>query len=445
MKQVENNVEGSAGDRHDTHIVKADQADHHSNTELNNRIESTFNEQTEHHASVVTTALESTRALKGNTSASLNKDVQTASTLKTVQDTLAKDPLMTNPNASTSYGTNIRFQKVWELEFFLNLIGEVDKKMRHFREYIETQKEDGKPLYEWNKYTEYHAIYHAVYGVDRAVSQFKPVPMPRKIVRECIARAMAHSTSVSKDAAYTLRMMSEKTAAYTEELEGSTLSNEAMASAIAHITAEVQKLLEHSTKAAGCVWAATDLLQELEKHDAPKPAPHDSWVWSLGKVLLTAGFSAAAGIAATQCHLYGPGALDLAYQGAHGTGLYNQVIGLVQRSQANTHLTSEIYAAKIRDLDQRYDTLAELADANCLRIDNLVDALGPTNAEGVYYSSIPKAEEGARSSISERVLKALEDAQCQLQQQQNEMKAMRKNMNRMDVRLTKRIDKFRGA
>jgi hypothetical protein len=439
MKEARDAPNDRAGENHDTLSVEDEQSGSYANTKQHCVNALTATDKAERFLSAIKANMDAARAAE----AVLDNGIQTASTLKKIQNTLAKEPLVTNPSVSTGYGTHIKFQKVWEHEFFLNLIGEVDKKMHHFREYIETQKDNGKPLYRWDKYTEYRAIHHAVYGVDREVSQFKSVSMPHKVVEECIARAMAHSTSVSKAVAYVLRVISEKTAAYTEELEGSTLSDEAKASATAYITAEVQKLLEHSTKAAGCVWAATDLLRELDQEDAPKPAFHEGWIWSLGKFLLTAGFSAAIGIVTAQYHLYGPASVGLAHQGAHGTGLYNQVLALVQQSQANTNLTSEIYTVKLHELDQRYDTLAELAESHGLRIDNLVDSLGPTNAEGVYYSSTPKAEEGARSGIGERVLKALEDAQRQLQRQQNEMEAMRKNMNRMDIRLTKRIDKIR--
>lgn len=439
MKEAGNISNGSAGGDHDAqdHLAEG-----RSYAESNNGITSTIVEQAERLICTTTTTMETPCDMDCTNAAVPSKEKQTANALQRIQDRLGKHLLVPNPNAG---GKDTKFQEVWDLKYFLNLIGEVDKKMRHFRAYIQTLKESDKPLYQWEKYTEYRAIYDAVYGLNRALSGFTPVPMPGKVIDECRAQAMAHSTSVSKAAAFALRVMSEKTAAFTNEMESSTLSDEAKANATAHITAEVQKVLEHCTKAAGCVWAATDLLQKLEKEDTPKPTPRDGWVWSLAKVLLTTGFSAAIGIEAANHHLYGPTALDITYQIPNRTGLYNQIIDLVQQSQANTNLTSEIYAIKLQELYQRHDTLAELAESHGLRIDNLVDALGPTNTEGVYYTSAPQAEEGTGKGVDQRVLKALGDQQRQLQRQQNEMEQMRKNMNRMDVRLTKRVDKVGRA
>jgi hypothetical protein len=205
-------------------------------------------------------------------------------------------------------------------------------------------------------------------------------------------------------------------------------------------------VLKHSTLATRSTWAAADLLQViLVKSSTKKPIPQKSWAWSLAMTVLTAGISAAVGILAANLHLFSLATYNLAPKGAHGHGVYKQVLDLVQRTQDVTNLTSEIYTVKLQDLGQRYEDLAALAESHGLRIDNLVDALGPTNEEGNYYLSKPKVDDLPSEGNGDRLDKISDDAQRQIQRLHDEMELMRKNMNRLDLRLTRRLDRIQGS
>jgi hypothetical protein len=190
----------------------------------------------------------------------------------------------------------------------------------------------------------------------------------------------------------------------------------------------VKKVLEHSTLATKSVWAAADLLQGLEKSSTEKLVLQKRVARCLATTALTAGFSAAIGILA-----------------AHGDSVYSQVLDLVQRTQDVTNLTSEIYTVKLQDLGQRYEDLTAVAESHGLRIDNLVDALGPTNEEGNYYLSTSKEDESPSEDIGDRLYKISDDSQRQMRRLHEEMELMRKNMHRLDLRLTRRLDRISGS
>jgi hypothetical protein len=207
----------------------------------------------------------------------------------------------------------------------------------------------------------------------------------------------------------------------------------------------VKKVLEHSTLATKSVWAATDLLQGLEKSSTEKLVLQKRVARCLATTALTAGFSAAIGILAANLHLFAPATHDLALKGAHGDSVYSQVLDLVQRTQDVTNLTSEIYTVKLQDLGQRYEDLTAVAESHGLRIDNLVDALGPTNEEGNYYLSTSKEDESPSEDIGDRLYKISDDSQRQMRRLHEEMELMRKNMHRLDLRLTRRLDRISGS
>jgi hypothetical protein len=112
--------------------------------------------------------------------------------------------------------------------------------MASFREYIWTQNDGGKPLYQWAKYTDYDAISRVVSDLDESMTKFKQARLLQEFVAVSINQGTGHSMSVSRATAFALRVMSEKTEKYTEELEDSTLSTEAKTNAHSHIIEEVR-------------------------------------------------------------------------------------------------------------------------------------------------------------------------------------------------------------
>jgi len=324
------------------------------------------------------------------------------------------------------------------IDDILNSLAEVESHMYDFREYIKAQKDEDKPLYKWATYAGYAALNAAVQQLDAASAKFKRVRLPQEFVSSSVSRANESSTSVSKAAAYALAAMNKKTANYMEEMEPSTLSDEAKAQANAIITQELQKLMEHSTRATERVWVATDLLRTLKE----KRSSYADWAWSVVGTVMTAGTAAV--VAMLAAHLYGPAGFNIIPLGGHGGYMYNQVIDLVERTQVVTNITGELYTIKLQDIDEHYKDLAALSESHGERIDGIVEALGPPNDEGLYYISTPNKIHGeSGKDANGRIHKASDEASRQMQRLQEEMHAMRKNVNRMDIRLTKGIEKCR--
>jgi hypothetical protein len=312
----------------------------------------------------------------------------------------------------------------------LNRLGEVKDQMINFREYIKTQKDEDKPLYQWAKYSNYPSLTAAVSKLDSTVAKLKRISLAQEHVSAGVSQATDMSASVSRATAYCLGVMNQKTTKYMKEMENSTMSEEAKAQANQLITEELKKLMEHSTRATERVWVATDLLRNCHQ----KCAHNKDWAWPVAGTIMTATIAAVVGI--VTAHVYGPAGLDLVLMSGAGGVMYNQVLALVQRTQAVTNLTGELYSIKLEDIDQRYNDLATLSDSHGLRIDNLVE-------QGVYYLSTLKTTDEPCKDIESRLQKDLDGASRQMKRLHEEMELMRKNMNRMDIRLTSRLEKMR--
>ncbi|KAH7079150.1 hypothetical protein BKA63DRAFT_409375 [Paraphoma chrysanthemicola] len=323
------------------------------------------------------------------------------------------------------------------LSEFLKRLGAVDERMNDFRAYIKTQRDEGKPLYQWAKYDGYSALSAAVFNLDKATVIIKGMRVPLEGASTIFSQATDFSTSVSQHAAYALGVMNEKTELYLEEMGSSTLSEEARARANQLITEELKKLMEHSTHATERVWVATDVLRK----SANKKTHSRTWAWSVAGTIMTATIAAFVGI--ITAHVYGPAGLDLVPMSGAGGVMYNQVLALVQRTHAVTNLTGELYSIKLEDIDQRYKDLAILSESHGMRIDNLVDALGPPKENRVYYPSNPKMQTEPCGSTKSHSHQDLDGTAQQMQRLQHDMEQMRKNMNRMDIRLTRSIEKMR--
>lgn len=322
------------------------------------------------------------------------------------------------------------------VEDILGSLAEVESLMRQFREYIKVQEGDDKPLYQWATFPGYSRLRSAVQELDKATARFKRARLPLEYISASVARATESSISVSKAAAYALAVLNKKTASYMEEMETSTLSDDAKLEANAVISVQLQKLMEHSTLATERVWVATDLLRTLKI----KQGNCKDWAWSAAGTIMTAGIAAA--VAIFTAHFYGPSGFSLIPIGGHHGDMYRQVVELVQHTQAVTNLTGELYTMKLQDINDRYETLAAMSESHGERIDNIVDGLGPPNAEGLYYVSMPKAATSTSSKyVDSRIRQASDDTARQMERLQEEMQLMRKNVNRMDIRLSKGIDR----
>ncbi|KAH8723962.1 hypothetical protein GQ44DRAFT_294623 [Phaeosphaeriaceae sp. PMI808] len=330
------------------------------------------------------------------------------------------------------------------LHHILGSLAEVELQMSGFREYIRMQKMDQKPLYQWSQYGSYPSLKKAVSGLEKTKSAFIVGQLPQHEVSACLTVAMESSTAVSKAAVYILAVLNKKTALYLEEMETSTLSEDAKAKANALITAEVQKVLEHSTLATKSVWVATDLLRSLEE----RQTPNQDWAWSMTATIMTAMTSAAISTLITS--MPGHSGLSPASINSYMDGTNSQMLHLIQRTQAITNLTDEIHMLKMQDIDQRYKQLSNISESHGLRIDNLVDSLGIPNEEGNYRIASPPVDhpktppigKKALSDLSDRLQKATTGADHQMQRLHDEMVQLRKHIHRVDIRLTSRLDKM---
>jgi hypothetical protein len=317
----------------------------------------------------------------------------------------------------------------------LRCLSKVEGQMNQFRKYITIQNDEDIPLYQWSKYGGYSSLNTAVSELEKSTSRLKRIRLPEDYLTASISLAMDSSTSVSNIATYGFTVMDKKTAKYLEEMESSTLSEEARSEANAAITEELQKLMAHSFRAAKHVWLATDLLRSC-KH---KSNQHIDWAWSSAATIMTAFIATTVSIVTT--HLYGYTGFGLIPSNNTAGEMYTQVLDMVQRTRAVTNLTGELYTIKLQDIDRRYDNLADLSEAHGLRIDNLVEALGPPNQEGTYSFAVQKTDQSACKDLQRLIQQVSEESKHQSQQHQAEIEFMRKNINRMDIRLSSSIAK----
>jgi hypothetical protein len=311
----------------------------------------------------------------------------------------------------------------------VSCLAAVDQHMCDFQRFIENDK----PRYQFSKYTEYATLGAAVSKLEEAITRFQSSRLPQDSLAAGVTRATSSSTSISKAAQFVLAALKDKTNNHIEEMEKLTLDEEARISANVAITNEVQTLLKQITRVVEHVWRATDLLREC-RH---KRSQYKYWAWSATGTVMTATIAAVVGVIIA--HLYGPAGLDLVSMSGSTPSMYLQVLGLVERIQAVTNLTGEIYTMKLQDVEQRYNDLASLSESHGLRIDNLVDSLGPPNDHGIYYNSTKDDNKICES----RIRTVSESLNRQLHRQHKEMEDLRKNMNRMDIRLTRNIEKVR--
>lgn len=314
--------------------------------------------------------------------------------------------------------------------------------MSIFRHYVKSQTEQGKPLYKWSKYEGYHDMRHAARELNDAVALFKQGQGMPKFDNGSIRRAIGLSIAVSQSTTYVLATVNKKAAAYVRELESSHMSEEEKAELNSITITEVQKLVDHALLCAHCVWAATDLLQFGYAQSLPIESSRSGsgWISTAIMIILIAIVSAVTGI--VTAYLSSHTGFGLTHSILNGGTMHNRVLDLVQHTQAVTNLSSELYIIKLQDIDQHYGNLSALTEANTLRIDNIVNALGPPNEDGMYRGSAPESDGQSCEEMHGRIKKLNQNADQQIKALQKELEMMRKTMHRLDIRLTTRLNKL---
>ncbi|CAO2657523.1 Nn.00g036490.m01.CDS01 [Neocucurbitaria sp. VM-36] len=330
------------------------------------------------------------------------------------------------------------------VDHVLDRMHDVKTKMAMFEVYIQVQKDDNKPLYQWDQYSGYALLTRAISELVEATAKVKPCHLPKEDVKVYLRTATHSSLFVSKVAAFAMSVMGEKVDTCIDEIEESDMSAEGRRMAKTLVLAELKVLIKHSTRATRHIYAALDVLQQSltteadrnlaivsikeikSKSDVQRHSTYVNLVWAMVGLVL--------GVGLTACLCRQAGAKLVLSSREQGNGPCSY-LDFVHRTQVVTNLTGEVYSMIRHDIHNRYQEVAAITEANTLRIDNLVDALGPTNEEGVYYSAMPKLDYTVPDSVHQEIRKMSDNAA-------REMKQMRKNINRMDLRLTKRIDKI---
>lgn len=353
----------------------------------------------------------------------------------------------------------------------------VQTTMEALQSHITTQLDGPKepPLHKWTPYTDYNTLSLAITSLNLAVTHLEPRQLPETQANRYHHRARSLSTATSKIAIFILGHANRKCSTCMEDLDAaSDLDADAKQAAYTHMTGQVGHILDYCSRATSCIWTAFDT---LEAHVQPM---------SSCEIAATGDTTARSTLApvikdekccvaedendkVTEPSLTYHNLIALAwlvvtvicvYPTVHSlfptfsssnnnnspsqqqpiceTDIYHQTLHLVERTNAITNLTTGFYTIQLADLDSRYKALEQASESHGLRIDNLVDTLGPPNEQGTYHVTGQIAEiEG----LSQRLRRMQEDVEWRMQRMQNEMTQTRKTMHRVDIRLTKRLDK----
>lgn len=318
---------------------------------------------------------------------------------------------------------------------------EIDKAALDHRKYVQSQQESGKPLYKWSEYDGYPTIRDSARELENAVNRLDEHFFIRDQFSSFLPQARRYSTSISNSIEFVLAVINKKIATYQIEMDNSTLTEDEIAKTNARITSEVQKVLGYCVMATEHVWAATERLVSLRDQSPDIIPTGESWISPQGTVMLSAAISAAIAITIVMMSSLALSHPALAYRA--GDNLPTQVVGFMHHTQAITNLTAQIHSIKLDEIEKRYEDLSARSEAHGLRLDNIVDSLGPPNELGVYYSSQTDSGSQSGKGIEARNKKIFGNTQRQVQRLQEELNTMRKDMKRMEIRLGSDINKVR--
>ena len=340
------------------------------------------------------------------------------------------------------------------------------EEMTKYLDYILSQGVQLKPLYQWDPYHGYDASISAIHSLERAVRALRAehstenIILPEEYIRMCRRGGRQLSTSISKAAGHIMRTMRKRSENCTDEIEASPLDDIGKTEAIAGIMHELEKVIQYCVGATNHTWQAFDLLEErliadeldksmrdflakriIEASEAHNRSPPKTGFWKAAISIV--GVSIGVAIIFAAANMYSPGGFSPATEvSAHGDSLHTDFLSMVERTQHIANLTNRAHSAHFQDMNQRYKYLEVASQHQSLRIDNIVESLGPPNEVGTYYSSWPQLEhrfsEAARQSVG-TVATELED---QLKRLRYDLKSLRRNVDNMDIRLTKRLDKL---
>ncbi|KAF2796090.1 hypothetical protein K505DRAFT_416032 [Melanomma pulvis-pyrius CBS 109.77] len=349
-----------------------------------------------------------------------------------------------------------------EIDNVVKSMCEVAKQMSAFHDYILAEKGLDKPLFQWSRYPGYSNLDRATIALEKAVEKLKNTKLEEALLLQVLAssyfdRALKFSIATSKIATCALETMNIKTATCVEEVESSSLRKKYKDIAKTAMTAELGELLKHSTAATSCVYSAMDLLQKIVycEHDSDQSVDYDNYIgqgswkyWLLLAIsLLSLGFT----FFGVYEHLSPSSEFP-----ASGTsaGTIPKGYAVVDIVALQSTLGETVRAvAELNKLDglatsARLKYLEEADENTGQRIDNIWDSLGPPDSSGSYEFGLHHGR--LNVDLAQGIEEVRKDVKTQLGKVNHEIARLdkvndgiielKKHIQRVDIRLTKRID-----
>jgi hypothetical protein len=359
----------------------------------------------------------------------------------------------------------------------LDCIFELEKKMTEYRDYIEAQDAKDIYLFQWAKFTRYETLHQAttnlnkafedltthVYefgGVNdscgltsmrRAANVFQRDGVPRRVVLLFFNSALRNSISISNTAQTAFETMNHKIVSCFEEVDQSTLSEGAKDIVKTEITDEVTKLMKHTTESTRSVYAALDILLRLfyrntEKgplnlvdviraeqglHTHKTGGRKTRWpTWKILTTCLLLSIIAMTVFGNRMLYVENP------QQDTDASHL-GKMIYYLQKTDVVRRYQNKVVQASLRKLDSRCKSIEEANECIGARLDNIVESLGPPNEDGMYFS---ESNTFPGNKQSDALILNLQKQNDQLSE---EVIQLRKHIHRVDLRLTKDVEKLK--
>lgn len=270
--------------------------------------------------------------------------------------------------------------------------------------------------------------------------------------------AVKNSISISNTAQIAFETMNHKIVSCFEEVDQSTLSEEAKDIAKTEITGEVTKLMKHTTESTRSVYAALDLLLKLFYQDIEKGPLNlvdvilteqglykgkigaKKTLWPMWKIMTTGFllFIMAVTLLGALNHVFDRRMLCFENpQQATGASHFGKMIYYLQTTDVARRYQNKVVQARLRKLDSRCKSIEEANECIGARLDNIVESLGPPNEDGMYFS---KSNTFPGNKQSDALILNLQKQNDKLSE---EVIQLRKHIHRVDLRLTKDVEKLK--
>ncbi|KAF2738364.1 hypothetical protein EJ04DRAFT_586919 [Polyplosphaeria fusca] len=338
-------------------------------------------------------------------------------------------------------------------------------------DFIKARNDSKISLLDWGLYKDYRAMDHATFSLQKTVETFRIFKnrTPEVILSAFDAhyykhRSIALSTSTSTKVEYAFNTTIPRVDMLDAELEKSLLTSEGQETAKEMVISELQKLINHLDKARVQVNDANDvLLNGLQRHVVffkRKDVEHIPVTWkgwtqkNWQRAVRLCLSSCAWVIVVAICAMLLQNLLDgkLFTSTPRETAVKadpivnpdsvvnpDPVVNLdpvvnpdpVANSDPLANTTTSFVSLDV--FNDRFEHLEELYAAHGERIDNVWDSLGPPDEDGYYQYSNDKGqttEEPRRSH------------QTELDQETKDIQQLRKQIHRVDLRLTRRLDRL---